>query len=139
MIINPTKKMKLHFYIYLKSTKSILFMKTLTATSPYKHLECHGLIFHKLSIFIFAQIMCSYLRFSYRNILNPCPLMTVQNFAAHPGIIFLCNFYQLCINIDPVLSLTQSPAAMWLIYVREQMHAGKKWITSINLSLRVLN
>lgn len=88
-------------------------------------------------IHFFAQIKSSHLRVILnRNILDPCPLMTVQKFASHPGNFFLNKFYQLCMDIDPVSSHKQQYV---LPTAKNRWMLGKKWITSINLSLTVLN
>lgn len=50
---------------------------------------------------------------------------------------YLKRSVKFCKTFRP--SHQEPPTAMWRTYVREQMHAREKWITSINLSLMVLN
>lgn len=59
--------------------------------------------------------------------------MKVKKFASYQGTLVLDEFYQLCMNIDPVTRCS-------VCYFRQRTDAclGKK-ITFINVSLRVLN
>ena len=57
-------------------------------------------------------------------------------------ILSLSNSAKFCFRHDCLIncvSMTKSPATMCLIYFRPQTHAGKRWRTSINPSLRAFN
>lgn len=124
--------MKLALYIYLKKRSFYSCKhKTLTATS---HLECACFIhvFHKLTINhistwgSFIEIYWIFvLAWQYKILLHIQAYFFLISFIN--SVWTLTQFYQLYINTDRVT------CSSGLIYVKEQMHAEGKWITSINI------
>lgn len=150
--------MKLQFYINLNwnlKTAFYLCKHWLPHASPYKHLECDGLIFHKLIYLysFFVQIINSSLRFIYRNVLNPCLLMTVHKIFLHiKAYFFFLTFINSVhkhwpsSNIDPVTSsnvayLRQRTDACWGImdYLHKPFTESVKLIKSLDRNKQIGN